>query len=193
MSFICNFATLPYSAHGRHARRAAERANPPSSSVKGESWKEGRRNEAEGEGKQNQTELCLTSLLTERRKTDTKPVRPSRRERGEEWREGSGNKCHKSGRDTKVKKDAREQHQFSPARNKKHCVRERELVSSGTRQMQCENRQTSAAAQQKSSVCLFLPASTEPWHDLRRDSGVLIRILDLYVFRRREISTCCHF
>lgn len=184
---MCNFATLTHSAHGRHARRAAERANPPSSSVKGE--KEGRGNVAEGEGKQNQTELCLTSLLTERRKTDPKPVRPSRSERG---REGNGNKCQKAGRDTKVKKDAREQHQFSPARNKKHCVRERELVSSDTRQMQCETRQTSAAAQQKCSLCLFLPASTEPWHDLRKESGVLIRILDLNVFRR-EISTCCHF
>lgn len=36
----------------------------------------------------------------------------------------------------KGEKDAQELHQFLSTRNKKHCVREWELVSSGTRRVQ---------------------------------------------------------
>lgn len=55
--------------------------------MKGESRKGRRRNEAEGEGKHNQTELCLTSLLTERRK-DRYKASATEQKRKRERREG---------------------------------------------------------------------------------------------------------
>lgn len=57
---------------------------------------------------------------------------------GEGGRGGQeGIKCKKDRRrGKKGEKDAQELHQFLSARNKKHCVREWERVSSGTRRVQ---------------------------------------------------------
>lgn len=59
------FSTATYT----EKNRSRTHSSSSSSSVKGESRKGGRRrSEAEGEGNTTQTELCLTSLLPERRK-----------------------------------------------------------------------------------------------------------------------------
>lgn len=67
-------------------------------------------------------------------------MRPSRRrEKGKEGGEGKRElNAKKTDGEEKKKgeKDAQELHQFLSARNKKHCVREWELVSSGTRRVQ---------------------------------------------------------
>lgn len=99
----------------------------------------------------------------------------------------------------KGEKDAQELHQFFSARNKKHCVREWQLVSSDTRRVRWETRQTSVAGvaehQSSVSVCLFLPARTEPWHDLREGFRAFDQDFRALCFRSmlERIWTCCYF
>lgn len=94
--------------------------------MKGESRKGGRRREAEGEGNTIQTELCLTSLPPKRRKTDK--IRLKRIEREVRGRA--------EGIKKKGDRDVQGLHHFLPTGNKKHCVREWELVSSHTWRVQ---------------------------------------------------------
>lgn len=177
---ICSELFLISAAVIYSTQKKGRRRNTSPSSL----WKEraqgkgGRRNEGRGEGKHTQTEPCLTSSRTERRK-DWYKASATEQKRKREGGRAEGINAKKAGREEREKKMHKSCISSCPQGTKNIVF----VNGSWWAQPQGECNEKPGRFQSlvllstnPLPLCLSLPARTEPWYDLGNGWGLLIGI-----------------